>query len=78
MQILEIKKNVGWGGSLFEFVWYLPTVTSKGETHIDILFLNDIWSNWCIELKDKKLWGIKLNGWEKINIWLYKKIKNYD
>ena len=75
-QILNIDNGIQWEGSLLEVAWFFPTVTHRGELRLDVLFLFEIWDNWCIDMIDRKLWGSKLTRWERINSYLNTKLKS--
>jgi hypothetical protein len=76
VQIVNLSAGWRWEGSLLEITWCFPTVTHRGMLNIDILFLFELWDNWCIDLSDRKLWGSKLNRWESVNLYLNSKFKS--
>jgi len=75
-KLLNIDKGIRWEGSLFEITWSFPTVTHAGELVIDVFFLYEKWDNWCIDMSDRKLWGSKLNAWERFNYYIHGKFKS--
>lgn len=76
IELLTIENGIKWRGSLFQLTWSFPTVTHRGLLRIDLFFLYEKWSKWCIELEDRELWGAKLNLWEKINLDIHDKFSS--
>jgi len=76
IELLSIENGIKWKGSFFEFTWSFPTVTHRGILRVDVFFLYNKWSEWCIDLEDRKLWGRNLNLWEKINLHVHSKFSS--
>lgn len=75
-KLLNIDNGIQWQGSLFEITWRFPTAIREGELSVDMLFLFQKWDNWCVDMIDHKLWGVKLNWWEKLNFYINTRLKS--